>query len=75
LNIIATLSGVVRPTSRLTLSALKLNKANFAYILSNISTARVTIKQISTRIYSGATISTKSSMQRNIRNFVILEPS
>jgi len=75
LNIITTSPGIARPTSRLTLSISKLNRANCAHILLNVSTAKVTTKQIPTHVCSGTIISTKSGMQRNIRNFVILELS
>jgi len=75
LNIINTLPGVARPTSRLTLPISKLNWVNHTHILSNISTARVITKQIPTHVCSGTIILTKSGMQRNIRNFVILESS
>lgn len=47
---------------RLTLSVSKPNKANYALILSNISTTRVITKQIPTPICSGIIISTKNGM-------------
>ena len=62
---------IIRPT----LPVSKPNRANYTPTLSNISTARVTTKQIPTSIYSDTIASIKSGMWKSIRNSRILEPN
>jgi len=54
---------------------LQQKKTNLAFILSNVSTARETIKQIIIYVLIGITVSTKIGMVRNNRNSVKVEYS
>jgi len=74
-NTIITSPGAARPTSRLILYVSRLNRASLALTPSNVSTARVIIKLTPTPVYSDTIGSTKSSMQRNIKNSESLGPS
>jgi len=67
-NIIITLLGTAKLTSRLTSLVLKPNRVNIVPIPSNASTARVTTRQTLILVHSGTIVSTKNGMPRNTRN-------
>ena len=74
-NIIITLPGAAKLTSRLTPLVLKPNRVNLTSISSNTLTARATTRQTLTLVYSGTIASTKNNMPRNTRNSKRLGPS
>ena len=74
-NIIVTLPGATKLTSRLISLILKPNRINLVSIPSNTSTARATTRQTLMLVCFGAIASTKNGMLRNIRNSERLGPS
>ena len=67
-NTTNTLLGAARPTSRSILHTSRLNRTCLALTSSNVSTTRAIIKLTPIPVCSGTISSTKSGIQRNIKN-------
>ena len=73
LNTTINLHGVTRLTSRPIFLGLKLNKVNYAYILSNMQTVKAIIKLTQIYILFGNIDSIENNILKSIKNFMIVE--
>jgi len=74
-SITASLCGVVKLMTRLTLPAWKPRRANHALTPSNVQTARANTKQTPPIVRSRNIGSTKNGMQKNMLRFETIENS
>jgi len=73
LNTTINLHSVTRLTSRPIFLGLKLNKVNYAYILSNMQTVKTIIKLTQIYILFGNIDSIGNNILKSIKNFMIVE--